>query len=891
MSGPILEQLQQALAGRYAIERELGHGGMATVYLAHDLRHHRQVAIKVLRPELATAVGPERFLREVELVARLQHPHILPVHDSGEAGGLLYFVMPLVEGESLRQRLSREGELPVPDAVRLLSELADALAYAHRRGVVHRDIKPDNVLLAGRHAWLADFGVAKLVSQAVGAERLTETGVSLGTPLYMAPEQAAADPQVDHRADLYAFGVVGYEMLTGAPPFRGLNPQQVLAAKVTRPAELVTAQRAAVPEPLAEVIMKCLERRPADRFQSADEVLTRLEAVVTPTGVAATPGRLSTRRRVAVAVGLLAVVTALGFGVAAVVGRKPFTLTTSDAVPVTSEPGVEFLPALSPDGSQVAYVKVRNGRGVVAIRSTRQVLSGEVRPAEADTGDQSLPTWSPDGESIRFTRHGIILSSGQTSWTEVGRLGGGTRPVMLPGATSTAAAWSRDGSQVAYERNDTLCVLSAGDSTPRPVTPLEYSTSGDRNAHSMAWSPDGHWIAYVAGNLVWLDGPNTSTSSIWIAPATGGKPVQVVGRDKLNVSPAWLDADHLLFVSNREGPREVYVVAVGPEGPRGEPTKVPGGTDAHSISVSADGRRLAVAKFQPKQNVWSYPVNPAQVVSVGSGRRVTSGTQVVETHDLSPDGQWLVYSSNLRGNADLYKVPVSGGEPIPLTDTPTYEYSPSWSPVSGEVAYESDGDLYVLPGTGGAAAKVVSTPAIELQPVWSPDGLQLAFGSNRPKPWVAWTVQRERVGGNWAEPRQVPGYSCFLIQWSPDGKGLLCRERDTAVVMVSTSGEKLWRRDLAAAGLVGPKMSSGTLSNAAKLSPDGSTLYVEVAGGPRAGVWSWPLRGGAPRLIVKFSDPSLVPYVNPGTLRVSRDEVYLTIAELESDIWVMNLHR
>jgi len=192
---------------------------MATVYLALDVRHKRKVALKVMRPELAATLGSERFLREVHTAAGLQHPHILPLHDSGEADGFLYFVMPYIEGESLRTRLTREGELPVGDAVRLLRDVVDALSHAHARDVVHRDIKPDNVLLSGRHAMVTDFGVAKAVSDSTGAQTLTTAGVALGTPTYMSPEQAAADPMVDHRADIYAVGILGYELLTGRPPF------------------------------------------------------------------------------------------------------------------------------------------------------------------------------------------------------------------------------------------------------------------------------------------------------------------------------------------------------------------------------------------------------------------------------------------------------------------------------------------------------------------------------------------------------------------------------------------------------------------------------------------------------------------------------------------------
>src|SRR5438445_8426781 len=209
------DRVAAALADRYRLIRELGSGGMATVYLAEDMRHRRQGAVKVLRPELAATLGADRFTREIETVAQFQHPHILPLLDSGQADGFFYYVMPYVEGESLRDRLARHGELPIHDAVKILIEITDALAYAHAHGVVHRDIKPDNVLLSGRHALVMDFGVAKALSEATGRRQLTTAGVAIGTPAYMAPEQATADPNIDHRVDIYAVGVMGYELLTG----------------------------------------------------------------------------------------------------------------------------------------------------------------------------------------------------------------------------------------------------------------------------------------------------------------------------------------------------------------------------------------------------------------------------------------------------------------------------------------------------------------------------------------------------------------------------------------------------------------------------------------------------------------------------------------------------
>ena len=281
--GDTAARIAAALADRYRIERELGQGGMATVYLAEDLKHRRKVAVKVLRPELAESIGGTRFLREIEIAAQLSHPHILPLHDSGEAGGFLYYVMPFVEGEPLRARLAREGALAPADASRYLRELADALAYAHSHGVVHRDIKPENVMLSGRHALVMDFGVAKAVSEAAD-QGLTTVGMTLGTPAYMAPEQAVADPNIDHRADIYALGVVGYEMVAGRTPFDGMTPQQALAAHVTRAPTPLVERTPNCPPALAALIMRCLEKRADARPQTAGELVPLLEAVATPSG-------------------------------------------------------------------------------------------------------------------------------------------------------------------------------------------------------------------------------------------------------------------------------------------------------------------------------------------------------------------------------------------------------------------------------------------------------------------------------------------------------------------------------------------------------------------------------------------------------------------------------
>jgi tetratricopeptide (TPR) repeat protein/predicted Ser/Thr protein kinase len=290
----LLSRLQSVLSGSYRIERELGGGGMSRVFLAEETRLGRRVVIKVLPPEMAADVNIERFEREIQLAARLQHPHIVPLLTAGSDGDLLYYVMPFIEGESLRAKLAREGELPVGEAAKILREVLDALAYAHGHGVVHRDIKPDNVLLSGKHAVVTDFGVAKAVSASTGVTALTSLGIAIGTPAYMAPEQATADPHVDHRADIYAAGALAYEMLCGRPPFSGPTPQAVLAAHVTQAPDPVTVHRDTVPASLAELVMRCLQKKPADRWQSADDVLPQLDAVLTPSGCMTPTGRVPT---------------------------------------------------------------------------------------------------------------------------------------------------------------------------------------------------------------------------------------------------------------------------------------------------------------------------------------------------------------------------------------------------------------------------------------------------------------------------------------------------------------------------------------------------------------------------------------------------------------------
>jgi serine/threonine-protein kinase len=333
----LLARLTSALAHRSRIERELGAGGMATVYLAHDIRHRRQVAIKVLRPELAAALGPERFLREIETTANLRHPHILPLYDSGEADGFLFYVMPLVEGESLRGRLDRVKQLPIDEALGIAREVADALGYAHSRGIIHRDIKPENILLEGGHAVVADFGIARAVS-AAGAEKLTRTGMSVGTPSYLSPEQSAGEESIDGRSDLYALGCVLYEMLGGQPPFTGPTVESVVHQHLMIEPAPITNLRPTVPVEVAGALARTLAKNPADRFNPAAQFVQALSTPLPHPAAAAT--RRSSPRRLLIAAGAVAAVAAAWFGDRTLLGdRRTATIERIAVLPMDNQTG------------------------------------------------------------------------------------------------------------------------------------------------------------------------------------------------------------------------------------------------------------------------------------------------------------------------------------------------------------------------------------------------------------------------------------------------------------------------------------------------------------------------------------------------------------------------
>jgi serine/threonine-protein kinase len=502
VSDPVVTRLNTALEDRYRIERELGAGGMATVYLAEDLKHHRKVAVKVLKPELASALGAERFLREIEIAANLTHPHILPVHDSGEADGLLYFVMPYVEGESLRQRLDRERQLPIDDALQIAREVAGALDLAHRRGVIHRDIKPANVLFEEGQAVVADFGIAKAVA-ATGQERLTQTGLSVGTPQYMSPEQATGEP-TDARSDIYSLGAVLYEMLTGEPPYTGPTTHAIVAKLITERPIRPRVLRETVPERVDQAVMKTLARSPADRFATAGELADVLAGAAVA-GPAARLPRLPVQW--AIAAGLTLAVVGIGWWVSARGRAEPMAtdpIAAPRTTPFLATVAIEKQPAWNPAGNLIAYVSDESGNDDVWISD----LSGANRLnlTETHTGADAHPTWSPDGQHLAF--YSIRDGAGVYTMTS---LGGAVRKV-------TAV------------------------------------TAGVLYTFSLQWAPDG--------KLVYTDFDEAGTKQVYSISALGsGKECLTCGLPNLDGQSGQLspNGELLAFKDSDTGPSRLYV--------------------------------------------------------------------------------------------------------------------------------------------------------------------------------------------------------------------------------------------------------------------------------------------------------------------------------------------
>jgi Tol biopolymer transport system component len=850
--------MPETLAGRYRVVREAGRGGMAIVYLAQDLKHGRDVAVKVVRPELALALGRSRFLREIEIAARLRHPHIVPVYDSGEepaepagiegdtAGApLLYYVMPYEPGHSLRERLTEGGPLPVEDAVRILRDVCAALAHAHQHGIVHRDIKPENVLLSGRQAMITDFGIARAVSEA--AEATAARGSSFGTPTYMAPEQAARDPGVDHRADIYSVGVLANELLAGRPP-----------------------------DALAALIARCVATRPADRWQSAAELLGELETIGLPPRAARAPSRrFAIVAGATVGAALLAAIT-----VALTRDRvERLPLELGQARQLTSDPGLEVQPSMSPDGRYVAYA---TGHSLRMRIDVRPIAGGRATSLTTDTTvNEWLPRWSPDGTRILYLSRGGVYSA---------PAGGGPPRVEVAGRTGAAvrsATWSADGRRIAYVRADSLLVRTVGARDVRLV-----GTATD--LHSCSWSPDGSRFACVSGNAFYVTVGtlsagamfgNLGPSSIVLVPAAGGLPAAVTDSRTLHQSPVWArDGRTLYFVSNRQGPRDVYALDVATREPTSrEPVRVTTGMGVQSLDVSADGSRIVYAAYTSTANVWAMPIPVDRPGSPASAVQVTTGNQTVEGVRVSPDGRWLLYDSDISGSSDVYRVPVTGGEAERLTRGPLDEFRGALSPNGKELVYHvfQSGSRHMLlqPLGGGAAQQLTGSDGQRSMANWSPDGSALAM-FDMTKSQVL--VMRRAPDGRWSPPRFAGGAG-WRPEWSPDGRSIafVAPAKGSIGVVPADSG---LQRDVYLPGPGDP------LAELAIYSRSGRELYFKShdARG-RASFWSIPATGGRPRLLARFDDPARAS--NRFEFASDGKRFYFTIEDRQSDIWVAEVAR
>ena len=872
----VQSHLTIALADRYRIQRELGEGGMATIYLAQDLKHDRRVAIKVVKPELAVVIGADRFLREIKTIATLQHPHILGLIDSGEVNGTAYYVMPFVEGESLRDRLRREKQLPIADAVRVATEVASALDYAHRHGVIHRDIKPENVMLHDGSALVADFGIALAISSAGADSRITETGMSLGTPHYMSPEQAMGQREITARSDVYALGAMTYEMLIGDPPFTGSTAQAIVAQVLTEEPRPLVVRRRSIPPEVEQAVLTALEKLPADRFGSAHEFAAALGgAGAVPRSRRPAPpaaGRpASWRTRLPLVVPGAIVIAAASYLLGArrshAVGPA---LDFGQAIKVTWDPGLEVLPAISPDGKTVAYSSgsvfrmrvfvrpVSGGRGIALTDDTTQV--------------QAHPEWSPDGSRVLFLERGGVVSVPAT--------GGAEKPEVPPGRTGPviSAAWAPDGKRIAYVVGDSLFL--------RDDRGASHGIARVFEGHGCSWSPDGNYLACSSGNAIAVTAGllfgNASPSRIVSVRVGDGRLVPLTDSLSPNLSPVWSpDGRWVYYVSSRYGPSDIFEQAMVAGVPRGPALRLTTGLNAHTISLSGDGRRIAYADLAVESNAWSIPVSAHPPVTSASATQLTHGSQSIETVELSRDGRWLYYDSDLSGNMDIYRMALPGGVPERLTTDLTDDFWPAPSPDGREVAFHSwrggSRDVWVLPLDGGPLQRVTSSPAQEAMPAWAPDGNRLAYAIFTGRGGIM-TVRR--VNGVWQKPIERLGWG-FFPSWSPDGRTLSFSSAKTGGTLWAMPADSGAPRLLADS--TGPRAVRGV---GARWSDDGRAVYTRSYDSTGGTIfWRIPGDGGAPQQLVKFPQGAR----STGVWGSGGGRLAYSSAEARSDVWVMEI--
>jgi serine/threonine-protein kinase len=799
--------LQETLADRYRVERELGAGGMATVYLAEDLKHHRRVAIKVLRPELAAVIGAERFLREIETIAGLQHPHILGLIDSGEVSGTAYYVMPFVDGESLRDRLAREKQLPIGDAVRIATEVASALDYAHRRSVIHRDVKPENILLHDGAALVADFGIALAASKA-GGERMTETGMSVGTPQYMSPEQAMGEREITPSSDVYALGATTYEMLAGVPPFTGPTAQAIVAKIVASEPEPLSTLRRTVPPHVEDAVLTALEKIPADRFASASAFARALEgtgaATVTRSGRTRSAVAASRRRRLAwpVAAGVLALVALAGWlRPWAKESRVPPTPPTQLALLVPdfggASTGLQRQLELTPDGSSLLYVALVDG----TTRTKLVTLDGS-EARILDGVEQNLADYSIANDGRTFT-----ASSRSTGTVfRYAITGGAGKPLPRELSTGQRGVWAADGSYWLGDRYSgeiRVARVSPTDSVSYPLgrrsldLALNQLLPGDRMALAVRQP-----VGTATGPVVLLDMRTGTTSklldeAVIEARYAAGHLVYVLGDGSLNAAPFDLRALRLTAppvtlatgVTLTGGGQAQFSVAstgtvaylveagrslVVTDGAGAGRAVLPEMRNYHHPRFSPDGRRIAVDFNGPEgRDVW--------ILDLADGA-LSRATFDRDGHDptWSRDGRWLAYTSFRGGVFGVHRIrPGSIQSADSLLTSSRLAYSGIW--MAGDRAFvtvgqalqpDSDLDIGINRNGGrGPIEPIVATRFIEQYPALSRDDQWLAFTSNQSGREEVYARRLDGAG----DQIQVSVGGGTEPVWSPDGRELFYR--------------------------------------------------------------------------------------------------------------------
>jgi len=818
------QPLATALADRYRIERELGQGGMATVYLAEDLRHKRKVALKVLKPELAAVLGAERFVQEITTTASLSHPHILPLFDSGEVAGFLFYVMPFVEGETLRDKLSRETQLGVDEAVRITTEVADALQYAHEHGVIHRDIKPENILLQSGRPMVADFGIALALSAAAGG-RMTETGLSLGTPHYMSPEQATAEKEITARSDVYSLASVCYEMLAGQPPHLGGSAQQIIMKIIAEPVEAVTRYRKAVPPNVAAALGKALEKLPADRFDSAAAFARALGDPGFTSGAMAgvSAAQRADRRRDPLVLSLgAAAVLAAGLALWSLTRHSPqaplvqYILGLEEAeAPTSAAPAIGGRLALSPDGMTLVYVGGDQARvGIVLYVRRRGQLhaipmkgtDGARRPVFSPEGGRvayfspggNLYVTSPDGGAIQHLTNLVDDDKGGT-WSDDGFIyatghggrdllriapDGGTpqvvatvdsaagertflRPRAIAGGRAMLVAVQGEGGEYFVVAVD---LRSGKHHRLAPGIEAWYVSTGHflyatADGHLMAAPFDANRLELTGQTRLVLDSIGVSRLGAEVTISESGTLMYLVGTAGYGVQPEWVDR------SGKGEPVDsswVYTTA----------------SIYSTMVLSPDETRLAVSQDAAGAQhlfVKRLPRGPSQQLTF-EGRLNTRAT-------WAPDGKSLMYISDRSGTNSVWRRVADGSSPAERVSA-QFANEGFLSPDGGWFVYRGiapDRHIYARRVTGDTTTIVVARSATgeDLAPTLSPDGRWIAYTSTetgrseivvRPFPEVSkGKVQISPSGG--IEPR-----------WSRDGHELFFRNEANELMSARVSG-------------------------------------------------------------------------------------------------------